>query len=354
VIVEELPSIAALEAARLATSCGAYCGVARLRSLEVDTRWRTHYIAVRLERALVGVLPTYALLVDAWPDPAYNLPAAVGSSDSAASGREWLLVGGRTDHAAGFLRAEDAPAEFVARAAREAGRAAEALARTDGRRLAAAYVNPVEREYLAAAFAADASERVVTREALLPVVGDGVGDYLASLRSSQRSVVRRDWRERERLRLATRLLPWLEVMQYAPALVADVAVGHGAPEHPLLVRMRLESWLANPEITTFAFEVTAGSDVLAVSLAWRWRDLLQLYEVGLAPIGTPGRHVAYVEALIYAPLRHAAAIGCSELRLGMDSSHPKRVRGASLRDVAILLEEPRPARVSRAATRCTT
>jgi hypothetical protein len=121
-----------------------------------------------------------------------------------------------------------------------------------------------------------------------------------------------------------------------------VALGHGEPEHAKLVRARLETWLANPEVETVAFEVKAGEAVVAVALAWRWRDLLQLYEVGLPPKGTPGRHVAYVESMIYAPLRHASRTGCTELTLAMESTHPKRVRGARLHEVTILYEARRP------------
>jgi hypothetical protein len=328
--VLELPRA---EAAALLSSCGAYLSLPRLESLDRDPRWTSRHVAVLRDGAIVALLPCYAPSKGAWFNPAYDLRRIAADMDVGAEA-EWLYVGGRADLACGLLRHPSLGPAAERAVAKAAG---EAVAE-DGRSLCALYANETERPLLEAALGPGCAVWQVATGSRLAVPGDGEAGYLRALKRSHRSVVARDWRRREAVGLHAEPVEWDEVLDEACELIADVSRAHGVPDEPRLVRMRLEIWRRLDGIERFAFAVRSGRSLLAVSLGWAAGDLLQVHDVGLVPRGErpEERHLAYVEAMIYAPLRLAAERGCATVTLGAAATEAKRLRGASLAPLVAL------------------
>jgi hypothetical protein len=343
--VEAVDSVAALPRdldAELETAAGAFLSLARLAELEGDSRYGTSYLVARDRQGVVALLPVYAPRVPRPSDPAYDLAARAKRSELAtATADQLLLVGGRADLACGVPRRTSASPDETAAAVELLGHAARGLARESGRRPVAAYARGADAELLRRVVGEDARVPLGSH-AHLPVGQPGERFYLDRLKSSHRSVVRRDWQAREAHGLVARMASWEEALEFATPMIGNVLASHGLPDEARLVRFRLERWLAHEALQHVAFRVDGPDGVpRAVSFGWVWRAWLQLYEVGLAPVGDPRRHPAYVEALIYAPLRYAARRGCSVVTLGMASEETKRLRGAVLEPVHALLG-PRP------------
>jgi hypothetical protein len=326
------------EAQRLQTSAGAYLSFARLESLERDPRWQSHHLAIRANGTLVGLAPCYALErpPDARPD--YSLSQLLPDLPAQRANARWLLVGGRADVACGFPRHESCSADEALELAQVAGSFVRAKALELGRSVAALYVSALEREFVARLAGTALDCHTLGFEGRLPVVGDGEGDYVQQLSQKQRGRVRAEWRARAREGLVTRMTTWRDLMDVVVPLLAEAERKRSRPDHPKLVRARLEAWLENDEIDPVAFEVSRGGEMLAVSLGWRWRRIYQGYAVALTPCEVPVRHLAYVESIIYAPLRYAAEAECVAMTLGLASSEPKRLRGADLVESFALLE----------------
>lgn len=334
--VERVDSIVALapDSSALETTCGAFLSIDRLSWLERDARWNVSYLAVTTGGILAGVLPLFAAQHERWFDPPYD-PAVTDWGGTAAT--DWLLVGGRTDFACGFLRNKDASPQLVTQAAVAAGEAARVIARDLRRRPAVLFANEHEAEFLTHAVSHRHSRRAISTAAILDVPSS-LEEYLISLKSSHRNVVRRDWRDSTQHGVRATCVPWTSVLDEAPEMIASVTRRHGRPEHPELVRYRLEGWLENREITPLAFQVTGDSGPAAICLGWEWRGHLQMHVVGLAAEHTPHRHLAYVESMIYAPLRYGISSGCSEVWLSAGASESKRLRGARFIPLLALLE----------------
>jgi hypothetical protein len=330
--VRELPRA---EVAALRSSCGAYLSLPRLESLDRDPRWTSRHVAVSRDGAVVALLPCYAPSKDAWFNPAYDLRRLASEMDVGAEA-DWLYVGGRADLACGLLRH---PSLGAAAERAVAGVAGEAVAE-DGRGLCALYANETERPLLETALGPGCAVWQVATGSRLAVAAD----YLQALKHSHRSVVARDWRRRDALGLRAEPVEWDEVLDEACELIADVSRAHGVPDEPRLVRMRLEVWRRLDGIERFAFAVLAGRSLLAVSLGWVAGDLVQVHDVGLVPRGErpAERHLAYVEAMIYAPLRLAAERGCTTVTLGAAATETKRLRGASLAPLVALARPAEP------------
>lgn len=324
----------------LETSCGAFLSVTRLLQLENDSRWECLYAAVTAGDSLIALLPLYAPRHERWFDPAYEVAAQPPSTrpTSAAPASQWILVGGRTDLACGFLRSETASAGALDGAARAAGAVARREARRRGRRMLALFANDWEAHFIRAAFGDGSQHWELTHETRFEKVAARDREYLAALKPSHRAVVRRDWHRRDAAGLTSEVLSWDEVWDEAITLVHAVGQSHGKIDHKQLIRVRLQSWLANTEIEPVAFRVSLEDTPLAICLAWRWRTMLQLYEVGLVARETPGRHLAYAEAIIYAPLRYARSAGCSVVWTGLRAIEPKRLRGATVTPVHAFAE----------------
>ncbi|WP_165956539.1 GNAT family N-acetyltransferase [Kribbella antibiotica] len=163
----------------------------------------------------------------------------------------------------------------------------------------------------------------------------GWDSYLAGLSHGRRSVVRRDIKGLKEKELGSEIGSALELIPEAAPLVVAVKNRHQIPDHPRLVEMRLATWAQMDVGTRFGFSVrdTQGR-LLAASFGCHHDDVLEMHEIGLAD--SPHRHLAYVEALVYSPLRLAHELGCQELQLGMGSTRPKVLRGAKTSPVWVV------------------
>jgi hypothetical protein len=161
-------------------------------------------------------------------------------------------------------------------------------------------------------------------------VHDSDETYLASLPSAKRASVRRDRRAIADSRIVGRVVSWGEVFDVVPAMIYEVGRQHGLEDDPRLIRMRLDLWHENPTVACVAFCAGVGdTGMLAVCLGWRWKETIQLYKIGLAQDVDPVlRRLAYVEAMVYAPLRYAAEERCNSVWAGYHALAAKRLRGA--------------------------
>jgi predicted N-acyltransferase len=246
-------------------------------------------------------------------DPATVAPTLFGSADP----REYLLIGGVTDLVSGTAVRPGADVSGVL------VRAAHAEAISRGLRPAALYVRDAELATFTGA-GLDRTEQV-SQACAIRLAGDDAG-YLASLTHNQRRTVLKDRRRIDGLALKSEVLPAGEAVSLAP-LVANVKARHGVADHPRLVRLRLKEWAAEPVGERVAFVVSGSTGPLAVTFACRTRERLEVYETGLAD-DAEDRHEAYVESLVYAPVRYAIEHGTAEVHLGLDAVTPKTRRGA--------------------------
>jgi hypothetical protein len=124
-----------------------------------------------------------------------------------------------------------------------------------------------------------------------------------------------------------------DVVDEAVPLVLGIKHRHGVPDHPDLVRYRLEDWATDPagERVAFVLRDSSGT-MLGVTFGCRRSSVLELYEVGLVE-ESDVRHLVYAEILVYAPLRSAAVNECNQIILGLGSTTPKKLRGAAITNV---------------------
>lgn len=336
--VVTLRALAPLREDDFATSCGGFMSLQRLEELERDTRYRASYVVAHQGERTMAILPLYAPLTAQISDPAYDPARLAAAGGAVEDPTAWLLVGGRADLSCGVVARVGCDPNTRAAAVRTIGIVAREIARSERRRMVAFYARERDAAIWTLLMGAYDAE-TLDHHAELSVASDGEAGLAAALTSSHRSILRRDWRARTELGLETTVVPWEDVLDDAVPLVAAVKEAHAEPDHPRLIRMRLEQWLTHDTVAPVAFRVDRGREgPLAVSFGWRWRDWLQLYEIGLVDRGLPARHIAYVEAMVYAPLRFAAASGCETLTLGLGSTEPKRLRGATLEPVFALVQ----------------
>jgi hypothetical protein len=158
----------------------------------------------------------------------------------------------------------------------------------------------------------------------------GMDGYLASLNHGRRSVVRRDLARIAQAGLTAAEAPPADLIEEAAELVTAVKARHGQPGHPMLTSLRLTEWSRAPGGVPVAFGVRDRTGrLIAASFGTRRTEtgVLELYEVGLAD-DPAVRQLAYVEVLVYAPLRFAFLTGCRRIDLGLGSTTPKKLRGA--------------------------
>jgi hypothetical protein len=342
--------VSAVELAEILDTVEWRCGPAALapRNLHrsaVDARWHTSFVLATAHARPVGVLAMHRAKGVRFPSSVFD-PGAVAPAlfdDPARPARDYLLIGGVTELVSGAAVTADlgsATSDDVVAALADAGFRTAAEEYLVG---AALYV----RDEQVAAFRGRAG--AACRRAAVPVgafttlsvPGPRAEDYVAMLKPSHRSVVRRDWRRLVELGIEAVEVPAGEVVPEAGPLVAAVQRRHGQVEPPELARFRLASWAAVPVGTRLAFVVRdEGGRLLAVSFGCHHHDVLEMYEIGLAD-QTEVRHLAYVEVLVYAPLRYAARTGCAQVHLGLGALVPKLLRGAVATDVwAVSAEGP--------------
>lgn len=329
-------SIRELDTAGLGTTCGAFHAPGRLAQFERDSRWTIRYVVIDREGEPVIVVPCWTARVAAWGDPVYE-QAVNELAGGPVQMNRCLFVGGYGEIPAGVLRHPRRDPAIDERAAALAAEQLAILARSEDLRVVAPLVTERERPLIRLLMGPEATERTIFSEARLPAVGSSEADFLASLGKDQRKKVRREWRRRQQSLVAVRETAWEATLDYAPAMICDVTQRHGLPEHPSLVRARLEEWLEVPGLDCVAFEARCGDDVLAVSFGLRRAEILSMYVVGMAGPDVEQRLQAYVETTIYMPLAYAYQAGCTDVSLGFKAVTPKHQRGALITKVTSLL-----------------
>jgi hypothetical protein len=172
------------------------------------------------------------------------------------------------------------------------------------------------------------TECVVDQYWELQVIGSGLQEHLEGQRYSVRKDMRRDLLTIERLGLVSTEVRPVDLIAESASLVANVKASHNVLDHERLIAYRLERFAESRVSERIAFEVRdSESRLVAAQFAAVNHDRIELYEFGLVP-DHEGRHAAYLEAMIYSPLRAAFELGISHIGLGMGAGEPKRSRGA--------------------------
>jgi hypothetical protein len=313
-----------LFAAMLATSwAAAYSSltVPALRASAADRRWTTHVVVAMSADRPVAYLPLY---VSAQP----SLPANCSVEEHFGTGiepRRLVLLGGRGEMVADVVYAAGLDPSARAEVGGQVVREAVEFARRQGMAAAAFFVDDHQARTV---FEPAGPHRSVPGASRLVLAGLGtdLDAYLATLRGSARSVVRRDLRDFDRSGLMVARVPAGHVLDEAAPLVTATKKAHGETEPPALVGFRLREW-ADRAAEHTAYVVRDGRAIVCVSLGAVVGDNLEMYEIGMVPSHT-ARHPAYLQALLYAPLRHAQERGLGRLTLGFGADRPKLLRGA--------------------------
>jgi hypothetical protein len=362
IAIEEVPAAGLTDAA----ACGPWRSAsvalepARLR-LAGSGRWGVSFLVARMDAAVVAVLPLFrhrgASFASAVFDPASVAPGLFG--DRPANADRYLFIGGGP--------------ELVAGAATAAGLARPVADRITAALAGAAFATAARRELTGVSLYVRDSElgafagpetgleggpetgpqgprgvAAVGEFTALHLPEGGMDGYLASLNHGRRSVVRRDLARIAQAGLTAAEAPPADLIEEAAELVTAVKARHGQPGHPMLTSLRLTEWSRAPGGVPVAFGVRdrAGRLIAASFGTHRTEDthctedtrrtedthctetgVLELYEVGLAD-DPAVRQLAYVEVLVYAPLRFAFLTGCRRIDLGLGSTTPKKLRGA--------------------------
>lgn len=343
-----------------------------------DARWTVSAVLASVGEAVVGVLPLHRCKGAEFPAPVFDPHALAPGLFAAAPADEWLLVGGTLDLVSGVALAADLPPALSAAVGRALVDRAFEQAAAQSLLPAALYVRdeqvaaflgrpetPVTSETpdasaipekpeastpartlegaeppAASSQPTEAPDSVLTHGRRKAAVLDRLatvhlagGDHLSGLDHGRRSVVRRDLRRIRDHGLTGACVPAADLVAEAAALVAEVKLRHGVPDHPRLAALRLRAWAAAPVGRRVGFAVRdAGGALLAACFGCHHGQELELTEIGLAD-HPEHRHLAYVEALFYAPLRYAERLGCTTIRMGLGSSRPKDLRGATFSPV---------------------
>lgn len=334
--ITEVGSLAVIGAegfSGLSTSRGGFLCFERLCDLETDPRWNVRYIIVSYKADVQLVVPLYESRPARWLNPFYDVSRVPSLQAFPSDPRRWLFVGGCSDLACAIPRAIRRDAKDLLDAAAAAGQMIREQAARDDKQCVAMYVMPEELPVIDEIIGDARVQETLGQNAWFDMrrMGDS---YLGSLRSSQRRTVKRDWDQRIAAGIETSIVAWDDVASEAAPLIAAVSQRHGMPDHPSLVNMRLDAWMSYRELECLTFAVHAQGRLVGVSFGWIFDGILQVQEVGLAD--APQRHLAYVETLIYAPLRTAASRGCESVQLGPGSSLPKVRRGAQLSEMVVV------------------
>ena len=296
-----------------------------------DPRWRREFAV-----AFDGEVPAGVITLDQprngrAADPTYDL-RALGFPDRC---REFITaerpvyIGGHQDFGTGWAVHSRVPEAEAGKLAADLIAFAVQHALRRGDVAVALYVREAEAPSFRTGFGPRAQELPMAEEAVLRVDDQDFDGYTAALPASHRAIVRRDLRRFARAGLSSGVRPARELIELAGPLVAAVKIRHGLADHPQLAAFRLESWMRDCPGEHVAFPVTDKSgQLLCVSFACGYQDILVVYEVGMAGAGGPDQHLAYLHALIYSPVMYALRHRHPVIRLGLAVGPAKLLRGA--------------------------
>jgi hypothetical protein len=296
-------------------------------------RWQGRIIVGSIGRHVAGIVSIHQWHGREFPSPIFD-PAEVAGEIFPKLGQpadEYLMIGNVSDQVAGFSTVKGLDSATEGRLGRALFNRAFKVASDEGLVPAALYVREEQAQALLSAASGDRMQgRVIDHFGKLHLSDK---PYPELLKQSHRSVVRRDLRRLHDLGLRGTVCAAAEVATEASPLVADIKRRHGVSDHPKLIAYRLLQWSRDETGKRIAFCVRDPSgELLAATFGCHHGDLLELYEIGLSP-ESPLRHLAYVESMIYAPIRYAEAAGCVEVHLGLGTPQPKGLRGASFSPV---------------------
>jgi hypothetical protein len=316
-----------------AGSAGSY---ARLTSIEPNRLWRTNYVVAGPLSAPRCVIPIYANNARSWAFALYD-PQTVDER-WVLPPRKCLLVGGRSDLRATLHLSDAVDDDVLSRLMHQL----LDIARSDSRILMFPYLNDSDARRLQALDELTQHWYVVAREAYFDRLLDGPENF-EGVGSRVAGVLRRDLRLLAAQELRTAVLPAKLAAHRAAEMIAEHNRALGADDEAELAYWRIEEWLtcADVEVILFDCRTTEAEGVLT---ALRWRDTLELSEIGLRGERGNARHAVYLELMVHAPLRYAREHGLRSIRAGSHAETPKASRGATFRNLFLGLIPPgRPA-----------
>ncbi|MGW5052561.1 hypothetical protein [Actinokineospora sp. NPDC004072] len=314
VVVDSLEDLGAQEFYELDTTVGALGSRGRLVQHTGDPRWESRYVVALDGDVVVAAVPIFLGHGDQWSDQIHS-PADWGWTGTAVQEKS-ALVGGRLE-IRGSLRCVDSP---------EVVEAVAEVCRTQvaGRDVFLGYLDPRQQRLAEAIFGP--VEWIVRYEDFdypEPVV---LGD-LSDLPREVRQAIRHGERKIAEFGVQATIIPWSEYTGPGCDLIAEQNKRKGMTDHSALARYRLDSWDSCDEVSVHIVQATMGDEIGVVSLL-RYRDEIEVYEVGLPDGDGPSRRTLYSCLTFDEPRKFAQANGCRKVRAGLGAGIPKKIRGA--------------------------
>lgn len=153
----------------------------------------------------------------------------------------------------------------------------------------------------------------------------------------------RDLRDFEKLGLSQSVEPMTDAnIELAAPLLSAVSEHNGLRQPPALSRMVLRSLRARPGLTILVQTRDRHGQIVAMTACRIFRDILDVYAVGILPAHDDRRSV-YHAAVFIGPVRLAMKRGCRHVQFGFRHPDPKRRRGCTVeRVVTLLAAQPDP------------
>jgi uncharacterized protein len=285
---------------------------------------------------LAGALPCFVARTGT-ENPRYNLfdlfgRDAGGSGSGRASWSPQLLGGANAGYASAVLvRPGLAPKQAEELVAALLQKFAELATDTGCRSAGLLYLERRDADLIRVVLGDECVPLLTAASAWLPVTWPDFSSYVAGLRSSRRSVIRRGTQafERSGCRIERgRLAPQVRIL--AP-LLANVQRRHGHHATVEGAAYYLAQCCSNGlNDLSVVFLARNGDDPVAFSLAYETNGALEMRVVGLDYDRT-GEHAEYFAVLFDEPIRYAAERGLSRIEYGVEAFRAKLLRGCRLR-----------------------
>lgn len=316
-VTDNLDDVGADELFQLDPTVGALGCRGRLVQTSNDPRWEPRYIVVRDGSRLCAALPIFLGHGEQWSDQLHS-PAAWGYPQ-AADPEKSALVGGRLE-IRGSMRCLDSPEVLRAVSDAVAG-----LSELRGRSLFFGYLDAQQQRLAEAIFGpmewlAEYEDFVYPEDVVL-----GVTDELPA---KVRHNIRADERQMAQHGITVEAVPWRDYQGSACELIAEHNNRMQTKDHPALVGYRMDQWDECPEVSVLVLHARAGDGEEGVLTVLRFRDELEVYEIGLPDNGGPARRALYTCLIFHGPRQVARDHGLRRVRAGLTAGTPKRLRGA--------------------------
>ncbi|MDT3400331.1 hypothetical protein RKE29_27600 [Streptomyces sp. B1866] len=297
----------------------------RLLALEGDRRWRIEYhtFSSNTDRPL-AVVPVYRRRVKKWPNSFYT-PHLV-DADSVPTTDECLLVGGRDGVSSSLHVRPDARSPEVYR---EILQAIWASYPEKYRYLYFPCFPQAQLDLVNAALPTKLLRAPIGQDARLDRL---FGDWEKSLLSKQRSTLRRDVVDSQRLGVRTAVFSWSEARKQAAPLIVEHHRRKAMVDHPDFVDFRVRQWEAQPGVRILVYKAWSPS-VTGFLVAAVWKEWMDLLEIGLSPGGADERRCVYAQLIAHLPASTAKAMNLTKVRAGLSAKQAKSARGAYFSEI---------------------